>query len=244
LRITNDFIILTIEKDKKMEQKKSPKADLENKKGIFFQIGLVSVLALLLIAFEWKSQDENLNTLGELSDVVIEEEIIPITRQELVAPPPPPTQQVIEELKIVEDDVEIEDEIVMEDNEADQDSKVEVVEIQQEEEEIDEVFNFYVLEDKPEFPGGGEAALLQWIAKNTEYPEIAKENQIQGRVFVGFVIGKDGSVTDVKILRGVDPYLDKEAKRVVEAMPNWKPGKQRGKPVKVSFQVPINFKLN
>lgn len=243
MRLRNDFIILTDEKYQNMELKKSPKANLENKKSIFFQVGLLTVLAIVLIAFEWHTQKGGVGTLGELGDIVIEEEIIPITRQEITPPPPPPPQQVIEELNIVEDDEEIEEELEMEDTEADQETEVEVVEIVQEEEEIDEVFNFYVLEDKPEFPGGGEAALLQWIAKNTEYPEIAKENQIQGRVFVGFVIGKDGSVSDVKILRGVDPYLDKEAKRVVEAMPNWKPGKQRGKPVKVSFQVPINFRL-
>ncbi len=100
-----------------------------------------------------------------------------------------------------------------------------------------------VIEEKPEFPGG-EAAAFQWIANNIKYPEIAKENNIQGKVFVQFVIGKDGKVTDVQVVRGVDPSLDKEAVRVIQSMPAWKPGKQRNKPVKVSFQLPINFKLN
>lgn len=225
-----------------MELKKSKKADLENKKGMFFQIGLVVVLGISLFAFEWESRPENTSGLGELANMVVEEEIIPITRQEEIKTPPPP-QQVIEELNIVEDDEEIEEEIEIKDSESDQDTQVEVAEVQVEEEEVDEVFNFYVLEDKPEFPGG-EAALLKWIAQNTKYPEMAKENGIQGRVFVGFVIDKAGKVTEVKILRGVDPYLDKEALRVVNNMPSWSPGKQRGKPVKVSYQVPIKFTLN
>lgn len=224
-----------------METKKSPKVDLEKKRGIFFQIGLIITLSACLLAFEWKSSKGELASLGDLSNLIIEEEIIPITRQEELKTPPPP-QQVIEELNIVEDDEEIKEEIEIKDSESDQDTKVEVINIQQEEEEVDEVFNFYVLEDKPEFPGG-EAALLKWIAQNTKYPEIAKENGIQGRVFVGFVIDKAGKVTEVKVLRGVDPYLDKEAVRVVGQMPSWSPGKQRGKPVKVSYQVPINFKL-
>jgi periplasmic protein TonB len=225
-----------------MELKKSKKADLENKRGIFFQTGLVLVLAICIAAFEWEKSEESVSSLGTLSDMIIEEEIIPITRQEEIkAPPPPPS--VIEELNIVEDDKEIENEIEIKDSEADQTTVVEKVEIVAEaEEEDNEVYEFFVLEEKPTFPGG-EAALLKWIAQNTKYPEIAKENGIQGRVFVGFVIDKAGNVIDVKILRGVDPYLDKEAMRVVKAMPDWAPGKQRGKSVKVSYQVPINFKL-
>jgi protein TonB len=228
-----------------MELKKSEKASLENKKGMFFQIGLLTVLSLLFVAFEWQSKPEDVSSLGELSEMVIEEEIIPITRPEEIKLPPPPPQQVIEELTIVEDDKEDIKEVEMQNTEADQKTTVAAkIEIENTEEEDMEIVNFYVLENKPEFPGGGEAALVQWIAKSTVYPEIAKENQIQGKVFVGFVIEKDGSVSDVKTLRGVDPYLDKEAIRVVKSMPKWKPGSQRGKPVRVSFQVPIVFRLN
>ena len=223
-----------------MEVKKNPKANLEKSKGIFLEIGYVVVLAIILIAFQWKDTGESISTLGELGDMDIEEEIIPITRQEEVKPPPPPPPQVVEQLNIVEDDVEIEEELEIEDTEADQDTEVEV--IVQEEEEEEEIFNFYVLEDKPLFPGG-EGGLQKYIAKNTKYPEIAKENGITGKVYIQFVINKKGKVTDVKLLRGVDPALDKEALRVIKALPDWKPGKQRGKAVKVSFQVPINFTL-
>ncbi len=224
-----------------MEIKKNPKYDLEKKKGIFVEIGYIVVLVILLAAFQWRQTDETVSSLGELGDADVEEEIIPITRQEEVKPPPPPPPKVVEVLNIVNDDVEVDDELDIEETEADQETEVEPV-VQEEEEETEEVFNFYVLEDKPKFPGG-DIGLQKWIVQHTKYPEIAKENGITGKVFVQFVIGKDGKVTDVKLLRGVDPALDKEAIRVIKSLPAWTPGKQRGKPVKVSFQVPINFTL-
>ena len=223
-----------------MELKKSPQADLDRNKSLFTLIGLVIVLGVLLMAFEYRNSDDNIASLGELGDMAMEEEIIPITRQENKPPPPPPKPKVIEILEIVEDDVELEEELEMEDSEADETTEVETVEI--EEEESDEVFQFAVIEDKPEFPGGM-AKLMQYLGKNTKFPQIAKENCIQGRVFIQFVIDKKGKVVNVEVVRGVDPYLDKEALRVVKAMPSWKPGKQRGKAVKVSYIVPINFKL-
>jgi len=223
-----------------MELKKTPKADLDRNKGFFTLIGLVVVLGVLLIAFEYRNAEDGIADLGQLGDANVEEEIIPITRVEEVKPPPPPKPQVVEVLEIVDDDTEIEEELEIDDSESDESTEVAAVE--EEEEESDEVFQFAVIEDKPAFPGGMDK-LMVWLVKHTKFPQIAKENGIQGRVFVQFVIGKTGKVSDVKIARGVDPYLDKEAKRVVAAMPNWKPGKQRGKPVKVSYIVPINFKL-
>lgn len=224
-----------------MEVKKSQKADLEKKKGIFLQLGLVVVLALVYMAFEWTTGENLENTLGNLvQDEAFEEEIVNTFRENL-PPPPPPPPAAPEVLEIHEDDEVIEEDLFIPDTETDEDTKINIV-VVEEEEEVEEVFNFYVLEDQPEFPGGNDA-ITSWIAKNTTYPEIAKDNGITGKVFVQFVIGKDGSVTNVQVMRAVDPYLDKEAVRVVQSMPKWKPGKQRGKPVKVSFQVPINFKL-
>jgi len=224
-----------------MEIKKSPKADLEKYRTIFLQSGLILTLAIILAAFEWQQSGDSNNSLGQMETVIVEEEIIPITKQEEIKNLPPPPQ-IIEVLEIVEDDKEIENEVEIKDSEADQHTEVQTVEIKQEE-EVDEVINFYVIEKKPEFPGGGEAALLKWIAQNTQYPQIAKDMGIKGKVFVQFIIDKDGSVTNVEIVRGVDASLDKEALRVVKSMPKWKPGEQRGKPVKVSFQIPINFTL-
>ena len=225
-----------------MELKKSPEADLEKKKSLFLYIGIVVTLSLVLLMFEWSAQEGDGSILGDQAAMDIEDEIIPITRPEVKPPPPPPKPQVTEILEIVDDEEEIEDEIEMEDMEVDQDTEIEIVEVEEEEED-DTVFAFAVIENKPEFPGG-DIALRTYIAKNTKYPVIAKENNVSGKVFVQFVIGKDGKVSDVKPARKVDPYLDREAVRVVKSMPAWKPGKQRGKAVKVQYIVPISFVLH
>ncbi|NPA36411.1 MAG: energy transducer TonB [Chlorobi bacterium] len=226
-----------------MEVKKTPQADLENKKTIFMQIGLVIVLGLVFIAFEWTTTDVDVSQFEIAEDLDAEEEIIPITRQEEVKPPPPPPPpKVTDVLNIVEDDVELDEELDIEDTEMDQDSEVDFSNVVDDEEEEEDAPVFFIVEEMPEFPGG-ETALHQYIAKSIKYPVIAQENGIQGRVYVSFVINAKGEVTDIKIARGVDPALDKEAIRVIKNMPKWKPGKQRGKPVKVSFTVPINFVL-
>jgi len=226
-----------------MEVKKSPKADLENKKSVFMQIGLVVTLAVVLIAFEWTTTDVNASQFEMVEDLEAEEEIMPITRQEEVKPPPPPPPpKVADVLNIVEDDVELDEELDIEDTEMDDETEIDFSDLAMEEEESDDAPVFFIVEDMPEFPGG-EAALRKYIAQSVKYPVIAQENGIQGRVYVSFVVNTKGKVTDVKIARGVDPNLDKEAIRVVNAMPAWKPGKQRGKAVKVSYTVPINFVL-
>ena len=225
-----------------MEIKKNPKVDLEKWRVVLFEIGLAISLIATYMVFQIKSGETKENVLGDLGDIKVEEEIIPITRMKEVKPPPPPPPKVVEQLNIVEDDEEIEDEFEMDHSEADEETVVEQTDVQVEEEEDDEPINFYVVEQKPEFPGG-ESALYKFIAEHTKYPEPAKENGITGTVWVQFIIDKDGKVTNVKVVRSVDPYLDKEAERVVKSMPKWKPASQRGKPVRVIFQVPIRFEL-
>ncbi len=217
-----------------MEPKKNPKISLENKKGLFFQIALTLTLLIVIIAFQWKSYDKVNYNLGQLNLDDIEEEIIPITKQEVKPPPPPPPPP--EVIEIVEDEVEIEEELEIEDTEADEDVMIEI------EEEDDEEF-FMVVENMPEFPGG-DLGLMKYIQKNVKYPPIAKEYNITGKVYVSFIVDKIGNVTNVKIVRGVDKNLDAEALRVVKSLPKYKPGKQRGKPVRVMFTIPINFTLN
>ena len=217
-----------------MEPKKNPDISLEKKKGLFFQIGLVITLVIVLGAFEWKSYDKVAYNLGQLNLDDLEEEIIPITKQEVKPPPPPPPPP--EVIEIVEDDVEIEDEIEIEDTESDEDVEIEI------EEKDDEEF-FMVVENMPEFPGG-DLGLMKYIQKNVKYPAIAKEYNITGKVYVSFIVDKKGSVTNVKIVRGVDKNLDAEAMRVVKSLPKYKPGLQRGEPVRVMFTIPINFTLN
>lgn len=228
-----------------MEVKKSPKADLENKRNLFLMLGLVVALGVILAAFEYKTAPKKADSLGQVEMQAVEEEIIPITReQEVQPPPPPPPPQVVEVLNIVDDDVEIEDELFIEESDVTDDMVIDVAPVisTQKEEEEEDTQVFFIVEDMPEFPGG-ELALRQFIANAIKYPVIAQENGIQGRVYVTFVVNTDGSITDARIARGVDPSLDKEALRVVNTLPKWKPGKQRGKPVRVSYTVPINFVL-
>jgi len=224
-----------------MEIKKSPKADLENKKVLMRQIGLIVALAVVFFAFEYRSYDKRTLDLMERSVEDIPEEIIPITEQKVKPPPPPPPKQVTV-LQVVEDDVEVEDEIEI-DVEVDQETEIEVyVPPVMEEEEVVEAEIFTVVESMPEFPGGP-AKMMEYIAKNIKYPAMARESGIQGRVFVNFVVEPDGSVSNVKVLRGIGGGCDEEAVRVVEAMPKWTPGRQRGKAVRVSFNLPVRFTL-
>jgi periplasmic protein TonB len=227
-----------------MEVKKSPKADLESRRNMFLLLGLVIALGLTLAAFEYKTSPKKTESLGQVAMQDIEEEIIPITREQEIKPPPPPPPQVVEVLNIVDDEVEIEDELEIEDTEVTEDMIIDVAPVISTKEEVEEEDTqvFFIVEDMPEFPGG-ELALRQFIANSVKYPVIAQENGIQGRVYVTFVVDADGSVSEPRIARGVDPSLDKEALRVVSSLPKWKPGKQRGKPVRVSYTVPINFQL-
>lgn len=226
-----------------MEVKKTDKANLEKKRGMFLQLGYVIVLGLVLLAFEWGTRPSELNSLGELGDMDLEEEIIPITRQQNEPPPPPPPPQTTEVINIVEDDVEIEDELILDDTEADQDDVIEIVEFEEEEEEVNEMEVFFVVEDMPTFQGQSSDAFRIYIQKNLKYPTIAAENGISGRVFVQFDVDPQGKITNVLVVRGVDPSLDKEAVRVVKSSPKWSPGKQRGRPVRVRFTFPIVFQL-
>ena len=223
-----------------MEVKKSPKADLEGKKSTWLLVGYVVVLAFMFVAFEWTQRDVKIDTSQAVADVVFEEEIIPITETpEQAAPPPPEAPKVAELLEIVDDKADIEETttIINEDNQARVEVKYVPVQVVEEEPAICEV-----VENMPDFPGG-QAALMQYLAKNIKYPTIAQENGTQGRVIVQFVVNRDGSIVDAKVVRSVDPYLDKEALRVINTMPKWKPGMQRGKPVRVKFTVPVMFRL-
>lgn len=228
-----------------MEIKKTPKADLENKKSTWLLVGYVIVLAFMFVAFEWTKRDVQIDTSQAVTDVVFEEEIeIPITEQpEVVAPPPPEAPSIAETLTIVDDDADVEETTIASSEETGEAVEIKYVPVAVEEEEPEEQTIFEVVEQMPEFPDGGLAGLMQFLSKNIKYPTIAQENGTQGRVTVQFVVNKDGSIVDAKVLRGVDPYLDKEALRVIGTMPKWKPGMQRGKPVRVKYTVPVMFRL-
>lgn len=227
-----------------MEIKKSPKADLEGKKSTWLLIGYVLILAVLFVSFEWTERDKQVTTDTGIVEPIFEEEMVPITEQEEVkqAPPPPEAPKVEEVLKIVENDAQVEESTIQSSEETGQAVDVKYVPVEVEEEPVEEEQIFQVVEEMPEFPGGI-AECLKFLAKNIKYPTIAQENGVQGRVIVQFVVNSDGTIVDPVVMRSVDPYLDKEALRVIKMMPKWKPGKQRGKAVRVKYTVPVTFKL-
>ena len=228
-----------------MEIKKSEKADLEKGKGTSILIGFVMALAVMFVSLEWTEREvEDNSDLYMARETTITEEMVPITLPEKkTVPPPPAAVAKADIIKIVEDDADIEEDIMV--STEDQVEWVDLdevdyieVEPEPEEEEI-----FMVVEETPEFPGGYEA-YMQYLKKNIKYPAICRDNNIQGRVIVSFVVNKDGKIVDAEVVKGVNPSLDKEALRVISTMPNWKPGKQRGKPVRVKYSSPVNFRLN
>ncbi len=226
-----------------MEVKKSPKADLEGKKTTWMLVGYVIVLAFMFVAFEWTKRDIVIDTSQALSDLVFEEEIVPITEQKQeVAPPPPEAPAAAEILNIVDDKADVKESVVASTEDTGQKVEVKYVPVKVVEEEPEEQTIFEVVEQMPDFPGGM-GALMQFLSKNIKYPTIAQENGTQGRVIVQFVVNRDGSIVDPRVVKSVDPYLDKEALRVIGTMPKWKPGMQRGKPVRVKYTVPVMFRL-
>ena len=222
-----------------MEIKKHPKADLEKLRGIFLQVGFVLTLGFVLVAFEWSNEAGDAGILVGTGDLDMEEEIMEITRRKEKAEPPKPKVMVIETLIITENEAEIDDDELDFNSEADPDTEYEIMDM---DEEVGEEEIFVIVEQQPLFPGGI-SGLMKHISKNIKYPNIARENNITGKVYVRFVVKSTGDVANVSISRSVDPVLDKEALRVVKKLPRWKPGKQRGKAVSVWYSVPINFQL-
>lgn len=229
-----------------MESKISPKADLTKKNALFLEIGLIVALGLCLLAFEWSSSDK-VETMELAAEVqAIEEEQIINTQEQMEIPPEMPKIPVLSDIiDIVDDDIQVNDDLFidMEDN---ANIGVEIMEYHAAvEEEVveEEAIPFALVEQKPKFQGGDANTFSAWVNKNLQYPEIAKENGIQGRVTLQFTVNTDGSVSNVKVLRGVDASLDKEAVRIVSMSPKWEPGKQRERPVKVVYNFPVVFQL-
>ena len=229
---------------KKDEVKKTSKANLEIHRGTYFLMGVVVAAAVMFFAFEWSTDTRKLDETVLVQDVLAEEEI-EITRRDPAPPPPPPppepeTPEIIE---VVEEEVETKFEIQVEDEQSQRQVQTYVPPPppKPKEEEVTEEI-FVVVEEQPEFPGGN-AAMMKFLGDNIRYPVIAQENGIQGRVICNFVVERDGSITDVQVVRGVDPSLDREAVRVIQQMPRWKPGKQRGSAVRVRFTLPVVFRL-
>ena len=229
-----------------MESKLTPKADLQKKNAMFLEIGLIAALALCLLAFEWSSSDKvETMDLTAQTQTIEEEEIINTQEQQEVPPEMPKIPVLSDIIDIVDDDIQVNDDLFI-DTEDNANLGVEIMDYHTEvvEEVVEEeAIPFALVEEKPKFQGGDANTFSAWVNKNLQYPEIAKENGVQGRVTLQFTVNTDGSVSDVKVLRGVDSSLDKEAVRIVSMSPKWTPGKQRERPVKVVYNFPVVFQL-
>ena len=233
-----------------MELKKTEKANLENKKGIFVQIGLIVSLAILILIFEnktYNNQDENFSfdrlPIKELEDIVV------TTQEDFPMPPPPPSQvsnSESKEFNIVDDDVEIKQDfnVVSFEPNANILSSIGKIDVQIDKNTpIDEQVIYTSVEKEASYPGG-EEALINFLSKSLKYPQLAKEIGTKGKVVVGFIVEKDGSITDIKLIRDIGAGCGQEAKRVVSLMPKWIPAQQKGKTVRQQFFLPITFQLH
>ena len=229
-----------------MEMKKSVKASLENKRLLFTEIGFVIALLVVYGAFEYSSKEKAASILDGDNQIVEVEDMVPITQE---TPPPPPEAPKIpilsDQIDIVDDEIKVDDDMFMnlEDN---ANMGVEIMDyVEETKEEVveEEAIPFQLVEEKPSFNGGDANEFSKWVNSKLVYPEIAKENGVQGRVTLQFTVNADGTVSNVKVLRGVDSSLDKEAVRVVSSSPKWKPGKQRDRAVKVTYTFPVIFQL-
>ncbi len=229
-----------------MEVKKTEKASLENKRLLFVEIGMIIALFGVYIAFEWQTEEQQIIELEDTTQIIEVEEVI-ATQQD--TPPPPPSAP---KMPVLSDQIDIvDDAVIVDDNmflnlEDDVNMGVEIMDyVENVEEEVieEEAIPFQLVEEKPSFMGGDANEFSKWVNQRLVYPEIAKENGVQGRVTLQFTVESDGRVTNVKVLRGVDSSLDQEAVRVVSSSPRWTPGKQRDRAVRVTYTFPVIFQL-
>ena len=229
-----------------MEAKKNPQADLEKKKGLYLEIGLVAILAITLFAFNIKSYDqEEIQVQTRTAIDEVDETLIQTAEEDTPPEPPEPeAPEVVTEVNVIENDAESEHELGILDMGDDANKAAEAftpVEIEEEKEVVEEEI-FVFVEEQPSYPGG-EAEMYKYFSDNIKYPDLARNGNIEGKVYVRFVVEKDGSITNVRVMRDIGGGCGNEAMRVVKAMPKWKPGKQRGKAVRTEFNLPVSFTL-
>lgn len=230
-----------------MEIRKYPKYDLENRKGTFLQIGVLCALLLTLTAFEWRSYEGSPSLEFDTERTVVPEEIIPVTYQEKPMPELMPVSQHKQTPSAVIEIVEnlTESNTINPDEFAGQDTagaSQDVNGLEQTETPGSEAEIFTLVDEPPSFPGGEEQR-MKFLQKITIYPKFARENKVQGTVYITFIVEPDGSLTHIKVLQGIGSGCDEEAYRVVQAMPKWKPGMKNGKPIRVQVTMPLSFTL-
>jgi len=233
----------THKKRKSMETKKSERASAENKRFLFAEVGLAVALAVVLAMFSYATPDKKATLLAEIA-TAIEEDDVPVILDTPPAPPQAPAMPVIsDDIQIVDDDIQVDEFVSTFEEDATPVNIMDYVEDTKEEDPIDEDIIFVLVEEKPSFNGGDANEFTRWVNAHLVYPEVPKENGVQGKVTLQFTVMKDGSVGKVKVLRGADPALDREAVRVVSSSPKWVPGKQRDRAVNVTYTFPVVFQL-
>lgn len=237
-----------------MEEIKTINEELRGQKSTNLLIGYIVVLAAMFAAFEYTTRDAVAPPVEKIYDFAPEEDMIPITQQqEVVAPPPPEVApKTLEVLEIVENEEELPEEEIETSEEVNQaittvvgtgaPSAVATGPVGPVVEEVDDDRVYDVVEQNAQFPGGDEAC-MKWLRDNIRYPQICQEQGVQGRVIVQFVVNRDGTIQDVKVLRSPDENLSEEAVRVVKKMPKWNPARQGNKTVRSRFNLPVLFRL-
>ena len=221
-----------------MTPKKAVHANLERSRGLARQMGLILAFGFIFIAFEYTNADVIAHDLDFTNEVFVEPDYVPITKEKEFLPPPPPPIMIFDLLTVVDNSYDIPDDIEITNIE---DYDVTILDFT-DEVEVDPDVIFFHVENQPEFPGGYKA-LMQYLSRNIRYPSLEQEMGISGKVYISFVVNKNGSIVDVEVMKGVNESLNAEAMRVIKQMPNWKPGKQGGKNVRVSYRIPIHFAL-
>ena len=235
-----------------MEQKKTPRADIEQRRTTGFLLGLVFVLAVLYVSLEWNSVEraDNFDPI-ELSDLMHESELVPMSNEELTTRVEEKQQaEKSEQLRVVDDNVELpepdepqegeggdDDEALLQDLQDDNDKALASLDV-----DPSNPLNFHIVEDLPQFPGGA-VEFMKWLTRNLQYPAIARSRKTQGKVVAVFYVEKDGSVSGIKVTQSLSPECDREALRVLRKMPKWQPGIQNDQPCRTKVSIPIVFKL-
>lgn len=230
-----------------MELKKSPKADLQNKRSIFLLSGIAIAIGLTIGLFSWSQSEKKIETMAAVTEAV-EQEMVDITVQdEKPKPEVPKTQTVVSEMiNLVRNDAKITTEISFIDEGDLAMGKIEAKNFTGKsagEAEVEDEIPVVAADKMPTFNGKDLSEFRNWVQKDLVYPQVAADNGIMGTVTINFVVERDGSVSNVKVVRGVDRELDAAAVKKVQSSPKWKPGENRGKPVRVTFTLPVQFKL-
>ena len=235
-----------------MEQKKAPKADIEQRRTTGFLLGLIFVLSLFYVTLEWNSvpSQDTIDPL-DLSELMHESELVPMSNEETVSQLQEKQRvEKAEQLHIVDDEVELQEPDETLEGEGDDDETL-LNELQNEEDDkalaaldVDPTnpLNFHVVEDLPQYPGGA-VEFMKWLTRTLRYPQKARDQKKQGKVVAVFYVEKDGRITGLKVTQSLSPECDREALRVLAMMPNWKPGIQHDKPCRTKVCIPIVFKL-